>query len=157
MAAATGESIANTFYSPETWIYKNSKSLQKFSNDYPLASRVTYCILAILGGFAKTILFPIVSAVGAVALPIIGLIRAALQKADACAYIKAGAWCLLGVFTFATFAMVSAYYIPMPVSGAIFAIAVASCVAYHVHRACQSPDEPIRSAANAPAPLPHLV
>lgn len=133
--SVTGEYVANRCLSPELAIYESSECLQEFSEKKPFLSRVIFISLAPLNALIKTVLFPLITAIGTVVLPLIGLIRACLQKGDGMAYVKGGAWCLLGFLSFATFAMVSAYYLPLPVSGLIFVIAVASCIAYHVHRA----------------------
>lgn len=126
----------HTFYSPEHLI---GLKLGSFYQDCPIMSRVVLIPLAAINGVAKTILFPLLSLIGTLVMPIIALIRACLGKRDTADWLKAWTFSVLGFAGFVAFCAVSAFYLPLTASAGIFLGGMCVSIAFHVYRAVQEP------------------
>lgn len=137
-----GWEIMERVLSPEMVIYENSSRLQNWSVENPTASRLLFGFGAAFTGFAKPlVVFPIACAVSSVALPVIGLISLLVGKGNPRGCFEAGGIALLGALCFVTFAVATAYYIPLPYASLVAMVAIAISIGYHVHRALKIPPE----------------
>jgi hypothetical protein len=126
--------LVGTLLHPTIW--EHSNCYKNFYKECSVMSRCIFMPLAAIRGAGKVFLFPVIMAVGAVALPLIGLFKS-LWNSDGSGWehLKAGGICLLGAGAVLGFMLVSAYHLPLIASTSIFMSAMVVSICIHVYRA----------------------
>lgn len=143
----TAIGIVNTWFDPPVW--ERSKCYDSFYKEHPVMSRAIFMPLALIRGIAKVFLYPLVALVGAIVLPLFGILKCLWNsKCVGWEEVKAGGICLLGAGLFATYMLLSAYHFSFVASSSIFMGAILVSTSVHIYRASdayQSEDDPQRT------------
>lgn len=130
---ATAIDIVNNWFDPPIW--ETSACYGTLYKNHPVMSRVVFMPLSLIRGVVKVFLFPLVTVVGAVVLPLFGIFKSLWHsKCVGWEEIKAGGICLLGAGLFITYALLSAYHIPLIASSSIFMGAILISTSVHIYR-----------------------
>lgn len=139
---------ANYLYGPDEWLRRKCGVLYQ---NFPILARALWVPLAFLGGPIKVIIFPAVSVIGTLALPIIAAICLIIGKITgnekwvdhAKGWIGAWVWtllstaCLVGLLVFFT------YYLPFVSAEILVISSVGVCIAVQIYRALLDPPKPL--------------
>lgn len=141
----SGLKISNSFFAPEA--YLKDRYLGDFYANHLVMSRYTMVPVGALCGFSKPFLFPVISAIGVVVLPIIALLKLAdghrndkpesIKNGKDC--LKAWAFSILGVGATIAFLAITAYFIPLVWSSALFLSFTVVSVSVHVYLMAKEP------------------
>lgn len=128
---------------PEALVHNE---LSKFYKDYPIGSRLLAGVIGLINGTLKPLLFPIMCAVGVVAMPIIAAVQLARgEKEDACEWMKAWVFCVLGAAATLGFVTIMTFYLPLTATAVIMTGFIAFSIVIHVYKLVKEPPPPIVS------------
>lgn len=142
-------SLTNSFYGLDCAL--KDKHLVSFYDRNPCLSRCAMVPLGVISGSAKVILFPLISAIGAIVMPIMALVRAiqahkespsprkeALKK-EAVVWLKGGGLCLLGLGGTFAFIFITGFHVPLVWSATAFGGFFVISISIHVYKMAKSP------------------
>jgi hypothetical protein len=112
------------------------RRLGTFYAQHPIMSRLIASPIALISGTIKTLLFPVICAVGLVALPIIALLK---NEGKTGPWIGAWCFCLLGVVLSGAFIASVAFQLPLIVSSGLFVSFLAISIIFHVYTLVKEP------------------
>lgn len=135
MTCSGGLEISSNFYGFDIYLKENSTKLGELYKNYPVMSRIVATPIAVFSGTVKVFLFPVISAIGLIALPIIALIRCVRGDKNNGNWCMGSVFCLLGVVGSIAFFGITGFYLPVVVSAILFAGAIALSICIHVYKA----------------------
>lgn len=126
---------------PEVLVHNE---LGQFYKDHPIGSRILAATIALFDGALKPLLFPVMCAVGVVAMPIIAGVQLARgENEDACEWGKAWIFCVLGAAATLGFVTIMTFYLPLTATVAILTGFIAFSIVIHVYKLVKEPPLPL--------------
>lgn|GEM_PF-5462107 len=113
--------------------------LGDFYHENPIGSRVIATPIALIMGMAKVILFPVICAIGIIAMPIIAMVKVYQGKPEWEARLSAWCFCVLGLASFATFICVSTFHIPLNASIGLLIVFFSISISIHGYELFKEP------------------
>ncbi len=133
---SSGCSLFSYWMMPERLIHEQ---LGDYYRENPIGSRLFATPVALLSGMVKIFLFPLICAVGVIALPIIALVRYSQEKKETGAWLTAWAFSLLGVAASAAFIGAVTFHLPLVASAGLIILLLAASITYHVYYLVKEP------------------
>jgi hypothetical protein len=116
--------------------------LGEFYQENPIMARVIATPIALIAGFVKVILFPVICVIGVVVLPILACVRAIRKEVGAGDLMKAWVFCLLGLAISAAFLIIAVHHLSLVASGALLITAISISIVVHVYKLVKEPPPP---------------
>ncbi len=115
------------------------RELGDFYKENPVMARVIVAPIALTSGVLKVALFPIITLVGILVMPIIAAVRACQGDKQACEWLKATGLCVLGFTGSILFIGMMCYYMPLIASTAFLVSFLSVSIICHVYKLSQEP------------------
>lgn len=135
MTCSGGLEISSNFYGFDLYLKEHSTTLGELYKNHPVMSRIVASVIAAISGTIKVFLFPVISAIGLIALPIIALVRCVKGERNNGNWCMGSVYCLLGIAGSIAFFGITGFCLPVVASASLFAGAIAFSICIHVYKA----------------------